>query len=65
MDCPSDNIKYNVTHFTGQCSQVGCKTIPIVDVFYQCLMYRHDCKFAAPFGASCLCTSTHRLEYSI
>jgi len=49
----------------ARCSRIECRTIPIADIFYQCLIYRHDCKFAASFGASCLCTSAHRLEYSI
>jgi hypothetical protein len=52
-------------HSGARCHQGDCSTRPIVDNFYQCLLYRPDCSYAATFGTSYLCTSPQRPEYSI
>ena len=52
-------------HSGARCQRSDYRTKLFVDDFYQCLMYRPDCKYAAPFGTSCLCISPHRPEYSI
>jgi hypothetical protein len=49
----------------AQCRQGDCRTKPIVDGFYQCLLYRPDCEYSTRLGVSCLCTSPQRPEYSI
>jgi hypothetical protein len=49
----------------ARCHRSDCRTISIVDDFYQCLLYQHECKYATTFGISFLCSSPQRLEYSI
>jgi hypothetical protein len=49
----------------ARCRHGDCRTKPIVDGFYQCLLDRSDCNYSTRLGISCLCTSPHRPEYSI
>lgn len=41
-----------------------CKTMNLVDDFYQCQIHRFDCEYSFTFGISYLCESPQRHEYS-
>jgi hypothetical protein len=46
------------------CIKPKCRTMAVVDDFYQCQMQRPDCGYMAPFGTCYLCMSPLRREYS-